>query len=102
MQKQSRKRFDSDERPLPQPTTLPVLVIEDDPKFVEYLGTTLERGGCLALASLRMGMSGRRSSRLRGLRHDGRSSLDWLHCRSQRDQGCTDDDKDSHADQFSA
>src|ERR1700730_3927298 len=54
------------------------------------------------LASLRIGMSGSAFRRSASLRTGCGSQFSGLLCRSQIDQGYTDDDEDSHAHQFTA
>jgi hypothetical protein len=49
-----------------------------------------------------MGMSGSASFQRASLHSRNRYLLDLLLCRSQRNQGYTDDDERSHAHQFSA
>jgi hypothetical protein len=45
MREQPKGRYEADEQSLAQPTSLPVLVIEDDPRLVEHVSTTLESAG---------------------------------------------------------
>jgi DNA-binding NtrC family response regulator len=86
IQKHSHKGLEkSDERPLAQPASLPVLVIEDDPILSERLGTILETGGypvvCVNSETdiLRLLSSSRVSGVVCGTRsRDGLDAMDFL------------------------